>query len=89
VIKLRRMRLARLEARMLEMINAYKMLVAKPEGKRPRGGPRRRWGEDIGNGSLGDTVDRCGMDASDSGLGTVAASCGHGCEALGSLVVLS
>jgi hypothetical protein len=26
-----------------EMKNAYKILVGKPEGKRPRGRPRRRW----------------------------------------------
>jgi hypothetical protein len=29
-----------------EMKNAYKILVEKPEGKRPLGRPRRRW-EDI------------------------------------------
>jgi hypothetical protein len=26
-----------------EMRNAYKILVGKPEGKRPLGRPRRRW----------------------------------------------
>jgi hypothetical protein len=26
-----------------EMINPYKILVGEPEGKRPRGRPRRRW----------------------------------------------
>jgi hypothetical protein len=31
---------------MVEMRNAYKMLVRKPERKRPLGRPRRRW-EDI------------------------------------------
>jgi hypothetical protein len=29
-----------------EMRNLYKILVTKPEGKRPLGGPRHRW-EDI------------------------------------------
>jgi hypothetical protein len=28
------------------MINAYKVFVGKPDGKRPLGRPRRRW-EDI------------------------------------------
>jgi hypothetical protein len=27
--------------------NAYRILVGKPEGKRPLGGPRRRWVDDI------------------------------------------
>jgi hypothetical protein len=27
----------------MEMINEYKLLVGKPEGKRPFGRPRRRW----------------------------------------------
>jgi hypothetical protein len=27
--------------------NAYKILVGKPEGKRPLGGPRRRWVNNI------------------------------------------
>jgi hypothetical protein len=29
--------------RMGEMRNSYKILVEKPEGKRPLGNPRRRW----------------------------------------------
>jgi hypothetical protein len=28
---------------MVEMANAYKILVGKPEGKRPPGKPRHRW----------------------------------------------
>jgi hypothetical protein len=27
--------------------NAYRILVGKPEGKRPSGGPRCRWAENI------------------------------------------
>jgi hypothetical protein len=34
-------------ARMGEMKNAYKILVGRPEGKRPLGRPRRRWDYDI------------------------------------------
>jgi hypothetical protein len=30
-----------------EMINAYKILVGRPEGKRPLGRPRRRWEDNI------------------------------------------
>jgi hypothetical protein len=43
VIKLRRVRWAGHVARIEEMRNVYKILVGKPEGKRPRGGLRRRW----------------------------------------------
>jgi hypothetical protein len=30
-----------------DMINAYRMLVGKPEGKKPLGRPRRRWKDNI------------------------------------------
>jgi hypothetical protein len=30
-----------------EKRNAYRILVGKPEGKRPLGRPRRRWQDDI------------------------------------------
>jgi hypothetical protein len=32
---------------MWEKINAYRLLVGKPEGKRPQGRPRRRWVDNI------------------------------------------
>jgi hypothetical protein len=44
-IKERRMRWAGHVARMRE--NAYRLLVAKPEGRRPLGRPRRRWVDNI------------------------------------------
>jgi hypothetical protein len=44
VIKSRRVRWAEYVARIREMRNSYKMLFGKPEGKRPLGRPRRRWG---------------------------------------------
>jgi hypothetical protein len=47
VIKSRRMRWAGHVARMGEKRNAYRILVGKPEGKRPRGRPRRRWVDNI------------------------------------------
>jgi hypothetical protein len=43
MIKLRRMRRAGDVARIGETRNAYRILVGKPEGKRPLGRPRRRW----------------------------------------------
>jgi len=43
VIKSRRMRWARHVARMGDERGAYRVLVGKPEGKRPLGRPRRRW----------------------------------------------
>ena len=43
VIKSRRMRWAGHVARMREERGAYRVLVGKPEGKRPLGRPRRRW----------------------------------------------
>jgi hypothetical protein len=30
-----------------EMRNVYKIFIGKPEGKRPRGRPRRRWEDNI------------------------------------------
>jgi hypothetical protein len=47
IIKSRRMRWAGHVARMGEKINAYRLLVGKPEGKRPLGRPRRRWVDNI------------------------------------------
>jgi hypothetical protein len=48
---------------MEEMRNAYKILVGKPEGKRPRGRFRRRWEDNIR------------MDIRDIGLESVDCNC--------------
>ena len=47
VIKSRRMRWAGHVARTCEEMGAYRVLVGKPEGKRPLGRPRRRWEDNI------------------------------------------
>jgi hypothetical protein len=47
VIKLRKMRWAGHVARMVETRGVYRVLVGKPEGKRPLGRPRRRWEDNI------------------------------------------
>jgi hypothetical protein len=47
IIKSRRMRWAGHVAQMGENRNAYRLLVGKPEGKRPLGRPRCRWADNI------------------------------------------
>ena len=59
VIKSRRMRWAGHVARMGEERGAYRVLVGKPEEKRPLGRPRRRW------------VDNIWMDLQEVGCGYV------------------
>jgi hypothetical protein len=60
MIKSRRMRWAGHVARMEEKRNAYRILVEKPEGKRPLERPRRRW-VDIIKVDLRD-IERDGVD---------------------------
>jgi hypothetical protein len=47
VVKSRRMRWAGHGARMGEDRGVHRVLVGKPEGKRPLGRPRRRWEDNI------------------------------------------
>jgi hypothetical protein len=47
IIKSRRMRWAGHAARIGENRNVYRLLVGKPEGKRPLGRPGRRWIDNI------------------------------------------
>jgi hypothetical protein len=47
VIKSRRMRWAEHVARMGEKRGAYRILVGRPEGRRPLGRPRRSWEDNI------------------------------------------
>jgi hypothetical protein len=65
-IKSRRMRWAGHVARMGEKRKVYKVLVGKPEGKRPLGRPRRRWEVGI-RMDLREIVWGCGLDLTGSG----------------------
>jgi hypothetical protein len=47
MIKTRRMGWAVYVARMGEKMNAYRIMVGNPEGKRPLGRKRRRWVDNI------------------------------------------
>jgi hypothetical protein len=47
MFKSRRIRWAGHVAQMGETMNAYKILVGKPEGKRPLGRPIRKWVDNI------------------------------------------
>jgi hypothetical protein len=47
IIKSRRIRWAGHVARMGDKRNVYRLLVGKPEGKRPLGRPKRRWIDNI------------------------------------------
>jgi transcription termination factor 2 len=63
VVKSRRMRWAGHVARMGEERGVHRVLVGKPEGKRPFGRPRRRWKDNIKmdveevGGGLGDWME--------------------------------
>jgi hypothetical protein len=59
IIKTRRLRWAGHVARMREKRNGYRLLLGRPEGKRPVGRPRRRW------------VDNIRMDLGEVGWGDV------------------
>jgi hypothetical protein len=63
-----------------ETRNAYKILVGKPEGKRPLGRPRSRW--------VDNRIGWYGLDRAGSGEGPVEGSCEHGDEPSGSLKLL-
>jgi hypothetical protein len=64
VVKSRRMRWAGHMARMGKGRGVHRLLVGKPEGKRPLGRPKRRWEDNIKmdlqevGGSCGDLIER-------------------------------
>jgi hypothetical protein len=71
IIKSRRMRWAGHETLMGEKSNAYRILVEKPEGKRPLGRPRCRWEDNIRMDLRKTGWGWYGLDLSGSGWGTM------------------
>ena len=69
-------------ARMEEGRGVHKVLVGKPEGKRPLGRPRRRWKDTI-NMDLEEVGRGCGVGWSWLRIGQVAGACEYGNELLG------
>jgi hypothetical protein len=66
-IKSRQMRWAGHVERMGDERKLYKVLVGKPEGKRPLGRPRRRWEDEIRMDLGGDWLGECGLHSTGSG----------------------
>jgi hypothetical protein len=83
-VKSRRMRWAEHVARMGEERKMYKVLVGKPEGKRPLGRPRRRWEDGIRMDLKEIGLGRCGLDSTVSEQGPEAGCCECGDEPSGS-----
>jgi hypothetical protein len=83
-IKSKRMRWEGHVARMGEDRKVYKVLVGKPEGKRPLGGPRRRWEDGVRMNLKRDWLGGCGLNSTGSGQGPVAGCCECGDEPSGS-----
>jgi hypothetical protein len=68
-----------------EIRNAYRILVGKPEGKRPLGRPRCRWVDNIKMDLKRDRMGWYGLHSSGSGQEPVEGSCEHGNEPSGSI----
>jgi hypothetical protein len=73
MIKSRRMRWAGRVARIGGEVNAYRILVGKPEGKRPLGRQRCRWVDNIKTDLR--EIGWYGLDRSGLGYGPVECSC--------------
>jgi len=68
-----------------ERRDVYRVLVGKPEGKRPLGRPRRRWEDNI-KMDLQEVGCGCyGPDRASSGQGQMAGTCGCVNELSGSI----
>jgi hypothetical protein len=65
-----------------EKRNAYRILVGKPEGKRPLGRPRRRWEYNI---KMDLRMGWNELDLSGSGQGSAMGFCEHGNGPSGSI----
>jgi hypothetical protein len=62
----------------------YKVLVVKPEGKRPLARPRRRWEDGVKMDLRKVGLGVCGLDSTGSGQRQVAGCCEYGDEPSGS-----
>jgi hypothetical protein len=72
-------------ARMGEERKVYKVLMGKPQGKRPLDRPRRRWKNGIRMDLIREIcLGMCGLDSTSSGQGPVAGCCECGDEPSGS-----
>jgi hypothetical protein len=65
-----------------EKMNAFRILLRKPEEKRPLGKPRRKWVDNITMDLR--EIEWDGMDWIDLAQGPVEGSCEHGNEPSGS-----
>jgi hypothetical protein len=83
VVKLRRMRWAGHVVHMGEDRGVHRVLVGKPEGKRPLVRPRCRW---EGNIKMDLQEVGGGLDGVGSGKGQVAGTCGYGEELSSSII---
>jgi hypothetical protein len=84
VIKSRKLRWAGHVAHLREMRSANKILVRKPEGKRPLGRPRCRW-EDNMKMFISVNGFECGFNLSGSEYGQATSSCECGNKLSGSI----
>jgi hypothetical protein len=83
-VKSRRMRWEGHVSRMGGERKVYKVLVGKPEGRRPLGRPRRRWEDGVRMDLKEIGLGGCGLDSTGSGQGPVAGCCECGDEPSGS-----
>jgi hypothetical protein len=85
VIKSRRMKWVGHVARMGEGRGVYRVLVGRPEGKRPLGRPRSRWEDNIKMNLREIRIDGANWIQLAQDKGPVAGFCEHGNEPSGSI----
>jgi hypothetical protein len=63
----------------------YRVLVGRPEGKKPLGRPRHRWEDNIKMDLREMRIDGCDLDSAGAGQCPVAGFCENGNEPSGSI----